>query len=97
MVQPTKSKNSYPNIYLGPSIRLPLKDLGGGVGRRAAPRRQVASAAEKVGEAKVGDFDVHVGVQQQVFRLQVAVHDPAVVTVLDRQHNLPELVAGQRF
>ena len=92
-----KILQSYPNVNLRTSIRLPLKYFGGGVGRRAAPCRQMARPAEKVGEAKVGDFDVHVGVEQQVFRLQVAVHDAAIVTVLNRQHNLPELLTGQRF
>lgn len=37
------------------------------------------------------DLDVHVSVQQQVLRFQVPVDDGAVVTVLHRRQDLPEL------
>lgn len=40
------------------------------------------------------DLDVHVSVQQQVLRLEVPVDDVAVVAVLHRRQNLPELPSG---
>lgn len=40
------------------------------------------------------NFDVHVAVQQQILRLQVSVDDVAVVTILHRRQNLPELPPG---
>lgn len=40
------------------------------------------------------DLDVHVSVQQQVLRLEIPVDDVAVVAVLHRRQDLPELPPG---
>ena len=50
-----------------------LEEFGSGVGRRAAERVQLAADREFVTEAKVCDFNVHVGVQQEVLRLKHAI------------------------
>lgn len=39
-------------------------------------------------------LDVHVGVQKQVLRLEVAVDDVVAMTVVHCCQNLPELLAG---
>ena len=43
-----------------------------------------AGAAIELGDAKVGELDVVLGVDQQVRRLEVAMDDAAVVGVLER-------------
>ena len=63
-------KMTHPNINFRPHVLFALKDLGRGVGRRAAPRGQQPCRREVVAEAEVGDFDVHVCVEQQIFRLK---------------------------
>lgn len=40
------------------------------------------------------NLDVHVAVQQQILRLQVPVDNVAVVTILHRRQDLPELPPG---
>ncbi len=40
------------------------------------------------------NLDVHVAIQQQILRLQVPVDDVAVVTILHRWQDLPELPPG---
>lgn len=59
-----------PDVHLGPVVFLALEELGGGVRRGTAERVQLVPQSELVAEAKVGYFDVHVGVQQQVLGLQ---------------------------
>lgn len=39
-------------------------------------------------QAEVGQFDVALGVQQDVFRFQVSVHDPEKVQMFDGEQNL---------
>jgi len=46
-----------------------LKQLRSSVRRTAAERVQLSSRLELVAEAKVGDLDVQVAIQQQVLRL----------------------------
>jgi len=52
----------------------------------------VSRGREVVAEAKVGDFDVHVGVQQQIFRLQsqttFSIISPIKSTILKVNHSL---------
>ena len=47
-----------------------LEELGSGVRGGTAERVQLAAHRELVTEAKVGYFDVHVGVQQEVLCLE---------------------------
>lgn len=42
-------------------------------------------------------FDVHVGVEKQVLRFEVAVDNVVTVTVVHCRQNLPELLAGFCF
>ena len=57
----------------------PALRLGGG-GVLADPR-----------EAKVGDAEGEVGGEEEVLRLQVAVHHPGIVAVLQPPHQLLEV------
>ena len=69
--------------------------------RATKPSPQVARAKTfllesaplwRVREAEVGDLDVVVGVQQEVLRLEVTVHDVVIVAVLDTRDDLVEKV-----
>jgi len=48
--------------------------LGRGVVGAAAAGLEEVAVAHDVGQPKVGDLDVHLGVKQQVLWFQVAVH-----------------------
>lgn len=61
-----------PDVHLGPVVFFALEEFGRGVRRRAAEGVQLVAQRELVAEAKVGDLDVPVGVQQQVLRLKTA-------------------------
>lgn len=52
---------------------------------------------EVVGESEIGDFDVHVGVEEKVLGLEIAVNNPVLVTIVDGFNDLPELPASQRL
>lgn len=52
----------------GPSAH--LEELRSGIGRRSTEGVQLTAQRELIAEAKVGYFDVHVGVQQQVLCLR---------------------------
>ena len=51
--------------------------------RRPAERLDRVVLDGRLGEAKVGDADVTLGVQEKVLRLQVAVHHVQTVEVLE--------------
>lgn len=59
-----------PHVHLGPIVLFALEEFGGCVGRGAAERVQLVPQCELITEAKVGYFDVHVCIQQQVLRLE---------------------------
>ena len=48
--------------------------------------------AERVGHPKVGDFDVALLVEQQIFRLQIAVRHALLVAVPDAVDQLPKVL-----
>lgn len=53
--------------------------------------------AHDIGEAKVSDLDVHLGVEQEVLWLQVAVHDHVTVAVFHPRYDLLEEVPRLLF
>ena len=71
-----------------------MKELWSGVRRGSAKRVQFAAGSELVGEPEIRDFDIHVGVEKQVFRLQIAVNDALLMQVFNREHDLTELGAS---
>ena len=76
------------NKFGATSVSLTLEELRRSVRRTSAKGVELRSGHELVAEAEVGDLDVHLGVEQQVFGLQVAVDDPLLVAVLHRRHDL---------
>ena len=72
-----------PHVHLGAVVLLAGEDLGRSVWRRAAERLQRRLHVVVAGEAEVGQLDVHVGVEEQVLALEVAMHHVLVVAVLD--------------
>ena len=71
-------------------------ELGRRVAGRATARRHevVAARAKVVGEAKVGDDDVAVAIQQEVLELQVTVDDVLLMQVGDAADELRKEAAG---
>ena len=69
-------------------MSLTLEELRRSIRWTSAKGVELRSGHELVAEAEVGDLDVHLGVEQQVFGLQVAVDDPLLVAVLHRRHDL---------
>lgn len=70
------------------------KDLGRRVRRTAAPGAQPLAGGEAIAEAEVGDLDAHLGVEQEILGLEVAMGDPRGVAVVDRREDLGEGRAG---
>ena len=64
------------------------QDLGSQVLRRSAERLRRVSLHVLLGETEVGDADVALGVQKEVLRLEVAVHNVVLVEMRDAQHDL---------
>ena len=58
------------------------------VGWTAAERVQLVTVDELIGEAKVGDLDVHLAVQQEVLGLQVSVDDLLLMAILNGGYDL---------
>lgn len=56
-------RSNYPNINLGTIIFFSLENFRGCIRRRPAPSGQLFSGREIITESKVGDFDVHVGIE----------------------------------
>ena len=73
---------------------LSLEQLRGRVGRTPAPRGQGTGVRVVVAEPEIGQLDVHVRVQEQVFGFEVSVDDPVGVAVVDGREDLGEHVAG---
>lgn len=48
-----RRRGTYPDVYFGPVILLPFKELRGGIGRAATPRLQKLPGSEEVAEAEV--------------------------------------------
>lgn len=61
-----------PHVHLRPVVLAALEQLGRCVRWRAAECVQLRAGRELVREAKVRYLDVHLAVEQQVFRLQIS-------------------------
>lgn len=61
---------TYPYINLGSCVLLALKDFRGSIRGTATPRGQLLPFLEEIAKAKVGDFDVHVGIEQEILCLK---------------------------
>jgi hypothetical protein len=74
-----------------------LDDFGRGVGIRAAVCRQLPRVlvCEQGGKSEIGNFYVALGVEQNVFALEVAVHDLLRVAVFHAQHYLAKQAPGR--
>ena len=59
-----------PDVHLWPIILLALEQLWGGVWGAPTEGVQLGAQRELIAEAEVGDFDVGLGIQQQVFSLR---------------------------
>jgi len=83
-------RDTHPYVDLGPGVVFPPENLGSGVRRATAPRAQSFAGSESVAEAKVGDLDVHLGIEKQVLRLEIPMRHTRHMAVLDRGQYLGE-------
>lgn len=60
----------YPNVYLRAKVFFPLEHLWGSIRRTTTKCTQGLVCLEEIPEAKVGNFNVHVGIQEQVLSLK---------------------------
>lgn len=72
-----------PDVDFRSGIETTTNNLRGGIVRTAATRLEEVAILDFVGEAKVGDLDVKVVIQQDVLRLQISMDDLQFVAVLD--------------
>lgn len=73
--------------------RRTLEELGCCIGRTAAEGIQLVANGELIAEAKVGDFDVHIGVEEQIFGFQIAMDYIFRVQILHGGDDLTEFRA----
>jgi hypothetical protein len=85
----------------GVARAVPVDRLVVALGRDDLGREVVGRAAQRPGdvrhlfrEAKVGDLEVAVAVEQQVLGLEVAVDDVHAVQVVEREHDLGRVELG---
>ena len=82
-----------PNVYLKRVPVLALEDLGRDVvGRAADCLSPLLAVREARGQAEVAHLDAHLGVDEEVAQLEVAVDDQVGVQVLERRDELREVV-----
>lgn len=57
-------RETYPYVDFRSGVMFPTKDFGSSVGRATAPRAQSFPRGESVTEAKISDFDIHLGIEE---------------------------------
>ena len=83
-----------PDVDFGTSIQLAGDDLGCSIVGTTTARLQKVSVRHDVTEAKVGNFDVVVLVQEQILWLEITMDNLVAMTVLYRADDLLEHLPG---
>lgn len=86
-----------PHINATPVVQLALDHLGSGVAWRSTSSLESLSLLVGVGQAKVNQLQILLVVEQEIFRLQISVHNAQLVQVLDRALDLLEEFASLFF
>lgn len=61
---------TYPNINFRSHVAFTLKNFGCSVWWRSTPRCQQLIRRIEIRKTKIGNFDLHIGIEQQIFGLQ---------------------------
>lgn len=93
VLRKTSLHKTYPHVDFRSGIMLAAKDFGSSVGRATAPRAQSFPWGESVTEAEIGDFHVHLGIEQQVLRFQITMRHTRHMAIFDRGEYLSECCA----
>lgn len=88
---------AYPDVNFRSYVVLAPKDFGGRVGGTSAPGTESLARGEAIAEPEIGNFDVHLGVEEQILGLEIAMRDSFGVTVLHGRQNLGESRACPRL
>ncbi len=63
----------------------------------ALPSIEMTVRSVIVWESEICNFDVHVGVEKEIFGFEISMNDPVFVAVVDGLNDLPKLSPGKRF
>ena len=83
-----------PNINLRSGVEATTNNFRGGVIGASATRFEEVAVFDLTRETEVGNLDVQVVVEQDVFWLEIPVNDLEFVAILDAGHNLLEEPTG---
>ena len=91
--QHIENHTAAPYIDFGAGIQLATNDLGCRVVGTAAARLEEIPVGHDVAQPKVGNLDIQVLVQKQIFWFQIPVHNLVTMAVLDSTEHLLEEAA----
>lgn len=74
-----------------------IKYLWCGIVGRTARCPQKLSIHHHVRKTKISNFHMHIVIEQQIFRLQISMHNHMTMTIVDARYNLLEETAGFVF
>ena len=83
-----------PHVHRRAAVALPQEEFRGSIRVCAADHVQLDNVITLVAEAKVCNFDIHVGIKEEAQWLQVSVHDAPPVAVLQGRDQLLERASG---
>ena len=86
-----------PDVNLRPRIDTTSDDFWGSIVWAAATRGQEITVRDFVGQSKIGNLDIEIIVEENVFRLEITMDDFKPVRILDAGDDLLEKLASACF
>lgn len=78
---------------------MPANDFWSGIIRTSAAGSEKVPVSHEVAETEIGNFDIEIGIQQEVLRLEIAMNDFLKMAIFDTGYNLmeeiPRFVGGK--
>jgi hypothetical protein len=78
-----KNNTSTPDVDLGPCIQTTSNDLGSGIIGTATTCLEKIPVLDLIGEAKIGDFNIEIIIEEHILRFQITMDDLEAMRVLD--------------
>jgi hypothetical protein len=92
-----ENDSATPNINLRSGVKTTANYFGCGVIRASATRFEEVAVLDLARETEVGNFDVEVVVEEDVFWLEIPVNNLEFVAVFDARHDLLEKPTSDLF